>query len=160
MWILHGNAVLGMAMLQMLYARCNLHSYSIINFGWFLVSLVWKEIGPYVFVNSVVATVSFYCILLFEPNTFITFMERNSVMFNHLKSLLFHIIPLIISSVRVKDPIPLHVGFYTMLHHLCWGFSKHSRLILSDVYIPIHDHTWYLVWTISCMIHLLSPWML
>ncbi len=142
---------------QMIYPYIGLDTYSRINLVWVLLAFFYKDLVPYVLVNSCAVGSSYYFGMLIEPRAFNYMLGENKLR-GHFISVLAHILPILLLGDMIDKKIPRHVGFVTMFHHLAWGFSKDPMLCLDKIYTEAPMLSWHKMWLVACWTHMVVPW--
>jgi hypothetical protein len=144
---------------QVIYPYIGLDTYTKINLLWFVIGIFTKCLAPFVFVNSCAITTSFYIAMILEPEPFNRLIGSNPIK-AHVILGLAHIVPLVIMGYQLHGEIPKHIGFWTMLHHISWGFTNSYTLCLDRVYEVMPLGSWHKMWLIACGTHMIVPWIM
>lgn len=120
---------------------------------------------PLIFINSTSVCISFHFSLLLDNNVFDKFCERwdMNVYYFWSMNVVVHVLPmfLLLYVVRIdKLKGEWYYGVYTSSFHLLWCITVNNSLDLSNLYVYMETHQWYILWSITVVTHLVTSMIL
>lgn len=167
------HPIYGVWLLQLIYPYLGLHSNTRIHVLWMAATEIYEwvynvDLGltPLFMSNALATFLSFHAGWFLDRTSFHRLSQslgvESTAMF-HTINLCVHVYPVYHAWRRIRRPFrvlswlrPEHAGVWTLYHHLSWALFRAKGINLSEIYIPMTNAQWAIMWGIAVIGHLLG----